>query len=78
MARPALASQAEKAKSSMGAEARLVESSCRVQRERAMNRESIIPSRQRRAESRWVRWNARPVSARAKAVEKAKWTGDIG
>lgn len=54
-ARPALASQAEKANRIIGEAEKLVESSCRVQRERAMNRDNIIPSRQRRAERRWVR-----------------------
>lgn len=71
-ARPALASQAENARSSIGAAEKFVESSCRVQRERAINRESIIPSRQRRAERRWVRWNARPDRPNKKADEKAK------
>lgn len=51
-ARPALASQAENARRSMGAAEKLVESSWRAQRERAMKRESIMPSKQRRAERR--------------------------
>lgn len=76
-ARPALASQAEKASSSIGAAQRLVEFKWTVQRERAMNRESIIPSKHRRAERRWVRWNARPVRPKIKADEKAKCTGVI-
>lgn len=71
-ARPALASHAENANRSIGAAEKFVESSCKVQRDRAINRESIIPSRHRRAERRWVRWNARPVSPRMKADEKAK------
>lgn len=71
-ARPALASQAENAKRSIGAAEKFVEFSCKVQMERAINKESIIPSRHRRTERRWVRWNASPVSPRAKADEKAK------
>lgn len=71
-ARPALASQAENASKSIGDAAKLVELSCKVHRERAMNRESIIPSRHSKAERRWVRWNARPVSPRIKADEKVK------
>lgn len=51
-ASPALASHAEKAKRSIGAEEKLAAFSCRAHRERAMKRESIIPSRQRRAERR--------------------------
>ena len=53
--RPALASQAEKAKRSIGEAEKLVADSCRVHRERAINKESIMPSRQSRAERRWVR-----------------------
>lgn len=71
-ASPALASQAENARRSMGDAEKLVESSCRAHRERAMNSESIIPSRHRRAERRWVRWNARPVRPNRKDDEKAK------
>jgi len=71
-ARPALASQAEKASKSMGEAEKLVESSCRVQIERAIKRDSIIASKHKRAERRWVRWNARPVSPNIKVVEKAK------
>lgn len=54
-ASPALASQAEKAKRSIGAAEKLVELNSRVHRERATNRDSIIPSKHSRAESRWVR-----------------------
>lgn len=71
-ARPALASQAENASRSIGAAEKLVVPSCRVQRERAINKDSIIPSKHRRAESRWVRWKARPVRPSRKADEKAK------
>lgn len=72
-----LASHAENARRSIGEAERLVESSCKVHRERAMNRESIIPSRHSRAERRWVRWNAKPANPRMKAAEKAKWVGVI-
>lgn len=54
-ARPALASHAEKASRIIGEAEKFVESSWSVHRERAMNRESIIPSRQRSAERRCVR-----------------------
>lgn len=54
-ASPALASQAEKASRSMGEAEKLVESSCRVQIDRAIKRESIIASKHNRAERRWVR-----------------------
>ena len=43
-----------------------------------MNRDSIMPSKHNRAERRWVRWNARPISPRMKAEEKVKWAGVIG
>lgn len=56
----------------MGAAEKFVVSSCKVHRERAINSDSIIPSRQRRAERRCVRWNARPVRPNMKADEKAK------
>lgn len=39
----------------MGASEKLFEESCMVHRERATKRDNIIPSRHRRAESRWVR-----------------------
>ena len=71
-ARPALASQAENANRSMGEGEKAVASSCNVQRDIAINSDSIIPSRQRRAERRWVRWKARPVSPRMNAEEKVK------
>lgn len=54
-ARPVLASQAEKASSSIGAVEKLVDSNCRVHRASAINRDSIIPSRHNSAESRCVR-----------------------
>lgn len=71
-ASPALASQAEKASTSMGETEKFVESSCKVQIDRAMNRESIMASKHRRAERRWVRWNARPARPNIKVDEKAK------
>ena len=76
-ASPALASQAEKASSSIGEAEKLVESSCSVQIDSAIKRESIIASKHRSAERRWVRWNARPVRPSKKVDEKAKWTGVI-
>lgn len=42
-----------------------------------MKRESIIPSKHRRAERRWVRWNAKPARPRRKVDEKAKCAGVI-
>lgn len=56
----------------MGAAEKLVEFSCRVHRDRAMKRDSIMPSRHNKAERRWVRWNARPVRPSMKADEKVK------
>lgn len=76
-ARPALASQAENAKRSRGDAEKLVEASSRVQRERARNRESIMPSRQRRADKRWVRWKASPANPKRNAAEKVKCIGVI-
>lgn len=54
-ARPALASQAEKANKSIGAAENMVDSNCMAQRASAINNDSIIPSRHSSAESRWVR-----------------------
>lgn len=54
-ANPALASQAENAKRSMGAVEKFVAPSCKVQRERAINRDNIMPSKHSRADRRWVR-----------------------
>lgn len=61
----------------MGAVEKAVASSCSVQRAKAINRDNIIPSRHNRAESRWVRWKARPVSPSIKAEVKLKCTGVI-
>lgn len=76
-ARPALASQAENARRSIGAAENPVISNCRAQRASAINSDSIIPSRQSRADKRWVRWNVRPISPRTKAELKLKCTGVI-
>lgn len=54
-ARPVPASQAEKANSSMGEAEKLIESSCKVQTDSAMKRDSIIASKHKSAERRWVR-----------------------
>ena len=51
-ASPVLASQAEKASRSIGAVEKLVDSNCKVHKANAMNRESIMPSRHRRADNR--------------------------
>ena len=56
----------------MGATEKPVEFSWRVQSERAMKRDSIMPSKHKRADRRCVRWNARPVSPSINAEEKAK------
>lgn len=76
-ARPVLASQAEKASSSIGAAEKLVDSNCKAHRANAMNRDSIIPSKHRSAESRWVRWNANPINPKMNAELKLKCTGVI-
>lgn len=73
-ARPALASQAEKARSKIGAAEKAVDSSCSVHRAKAINKDNIIPSRHRSADRRWVRWNARPASPRVNAEVKLKYT----
>lgn len=54
-ASPAPASQAEKANRRIGAAEEAVDSSCRVHIARAMNRDSIIPSKHSRADKRWAR-----------------------
>lgn len=72
-----LASQAEKAKRSIGAVENPVDSNCSVHNASAMNRDNIIPSKHRSAESRWVRWNARPIRPRINAELKLKCTGVI-
>lgn len=76
-ARPALASHAENARRSIGEAEYPVVFSWSVHRDNAIKRESIIPSRQSRAERRWVRWNAKPARPSVKADEKAKWMGVI-
>jgi len=76
-ARPVLASQAEKASNNIGAAEKLVDSNCKAHRANAINRDSIIPSKQRSAESKWVRWNANPISPKMNAELKLKCTGVI-
>ena len=77
IARPALASQAEKASINMGIVVEVVELSVRDHRESITNRASIMASRQRRADKRWVRWKARPIILSKKAVETVKCVGVI-
>lgn len=76
-ARPALASQAEKVSKRRGAAEKAVDSSCRDHRPSAINSDNIIPSKHKRADRRWVRWNARPVSPNRNAEVKLKCTGVI-
>lgn len=76
-ARPALASQTDKARRIMGVAARVVVLSWSIHRESPRNRDSIIASRQSRAERRCVRLNARPKSPVRKAIEKAEWVRAI-
>lgn len=71
-AKPAPASQAEKANNKIGAAEKAVDSSCSIHRARAINKDSIMPSKHSRAESRWVRWNASPVSPSVNAEAKLK------
>lgn len=54
-ASPALASQAENARRRRGEAEKLIELSWSAQSDRATNKDSIIPSKQRRADRRWVR-----------------------
>lgn len=76
-ASPALASQAENASRSIGEAEKLVEFSCMVHKDKARNRDNIIPSKQRRADKRWARWNVRPARPSKKAVEKVNCVGVI-
>lgn len=76
-ARPALASQAEKVSKSIGAVEKLTDSNCSVHRANPINKDSIIPSKHKRAESRWVRWKASPISPKANAEVKLKCRGVI-
>lgn len=75
--KPALASHAENASKSIGVTVCETASSCKDQIDRAIKRDNIIPSRQRRAERRWVRWKASPAKPRANAEEKANCVGVI-
>lgn len=76
-ANPALASQTERVRRRIGVAARVVAFVWIVHRERPKNSESIIASRQSRAERRWTRLNARPRSPVRKATEKAEWVAAI-
>lgn len=76
-AKPALASQAEKANRRIGAAEKAVDSSCSIHRARARNKDNIIPSRHNRADRRWVRWKAKPMSPRVNAEVKLKYAGVI-
>lgn len=76
-ASPALASQAEKASNIIGAGVKFVTPICKDHTERAIKSESIIPSKQRRADNKWVRWNATPIRPRMNAVVKLKCVGVI-
>lgn len=67
MASPMPASQAEKASMRMGTRVNEGVWVWIGQVERAMYRASIMPSRQSRAEMKWVRWKARPRLLRANA-----------
>lgn len=60
----------------IGVAERAVELDCRAQRASPRKRASIIASRQRRAESRCVRANARPERPVRKAIVKAENKGD--
>lgn len=76
-ANPALASQAENVSSRIGAEEKAVISSCSIQSASAINSDSIMPSKQRRADRRWVRWKAKPIRPSVNAEEKVKYRGVI-
>lgn len=47
------------------------------QRAIAINKDNIIPSKQRRADRRCDRLNARPIKPKINAELKLKWTVDI-
>lgn len=66
--RPVPASQAEKASISIGDSVREGVCSCKGHIDKAMNIESIIPSRQSKVEIRWVRCSANPIMLIAKAM----------
>lgn len=72
-----LASQAEKARRITGRAEKPIEANVSAHKERAIKRDSIIPSRQRRAERRCERWKVSPDSPNIKAAEKEKWIGVI-
>lgn len=72
MAKPALASQAEKANSIIGAEEKMVDSVWKDHMAVATYRDSIIASKQRRADSRCFRRRARPEKPRINVMVKLK------
>ena len=76
-ARPVLASQAEKARRSKGAAEKVATSDWSIHSENAKKSDSIIPSRQRSTERRWVRWNTTPVRQAKNAMLKLKCAGVI-
>lgn len=71
-ARPVLASQAEKVNKNIGADEKLVAPRVRAHREKDKYRDSIMPSKHRRAESRWVRLKDNPANPKMKAEKKEK------
>lgn len=68
IANPVPASHAEKASIRMGTRVKDGVEFSIGQRERGMNMDSIMLSRHRRAEIKWVRWNASPRLLRVNAV----------
>lgn len=71
-ARPAPASQAEKVSRIIGVIEHEVEFNVIDQRAMAINRDNIIPSKQRRADKRCDRLNARPIKPKMNAELKLK------
>lgn len=67
IARPAPASQAENANMRIGMRVNAAAWFSIGQADRAMYMDSIMLSRQSRAEIRWVRWKANPRQPRVKA-----------
>jgi len=77
MASPALASQAENVRIIMGTTEPEVEFNIIDQTAVAIKRVSIMPSKQRRADNRCERLNARPIRPKINAEVKLKYMGDI-
>lgn len=71
-AKPRLASQAENVSRIIGVREQVGVVIVMDQREMAINRDSIMLSRQMRADRRWERFKARPMRPRIKAEEKVK------